>query len=475
MSKGLVNKLRIFTNRIINSELFIILTGLILFFKTTIFYGQTIYLAEPINMELVAKTFIISMQVVVILFLFKNRARFVLGLFMNLVISTIMFADNLYYNYSTSLISVSQISNLQYSEQISTALTELFSMMHLLYFIDIIIMLLLVVFKFVKIEKIRTRNWKPAILYIIIMVVVYGSTIPGYVEAADKYKYNKKMQLEMGTLYTFHFLDMKSNINLKKGLKYATKQDAMQAYNELKNTYSENYEEDVYNIKGIANGKNVVLLQLESFQNFLLYKKINGKEITPNLNKFVDENISFPNMMIQSYSTTADSEHSAMTSLYPLEFAQYSSNKYDDFYKLYNDCGYYTMYMHGNESSFWNRKNVYGHLDIDELDFIDSFDEEKSTYINDWLSDESLFEQSVIKLENAENPFFASIISCSSHNAFDLPGLENKYDYVDIDVGEFKDTYFGNYLEAINYTDKQFGMFIDNLKKSGLYDDTANV
>ena len=477
MSKGLVNKLRIFTNRIINSELFIILTGIMLFLKATMFYSQTIYLTEPINAELVAKTFIISMQIVVILFLFKNRARFVLGLFMNFVISSIMFADNLYYNYSTSLISVSQISNLKYSEQISTAMTELFSMMDLFYFIDIISILLLVVFKFINIKKIRNRNWKPAIIYVSIMIVVYGSTIPGYVEAADNYKYNKKMQLEMGTLYTFHFLDVKSNINLKKGLKYATKQDVMQAYNELKNTYSENYEEDIYNIKGVAKGKNVVVLQLESFQNFLLYKKINGKEITPNLNKFVDENISFQNMMIQSYSTTADSEHSAMTSLYPLEngmaFAQYSTNKYDDFYKLYNDCGYYTMYMHGNESSFWNRKNVYGHLDIDELDFIESFDEENSTYINDWLSDESLFEQSVTKLQNAESPFLASIISCSSHNAFDLPGLENKYDYIDIDVGEFKDTYFGNYLEAVNYTDTQFGKFIDELKETGLYDDTV--
>ena len=142
MSKILDNKIKICTNRIINSELFIILTGIMLFLKATMFYSQTIYLTEPINAELVAKTFIISMQIVVILFLFKNRARFVLGLFMNFVISSIMFADNLYYNYSTSLISVSQISNLKYSEQISTAMTELFSMMDLFYFIDIISILL---------------------------------------------------------------------------------------------------------------------------------------------------------------------------------------------------------------------------------------------------------------------------------------------------------------------------------------------
>jgi len=187
--------------------------------------------------------------------------------------------------------------------------------------------------------------------------------------------------------------------------------------------------------------------------------------------------------MIQSYSTTADSELSAMTSLYPLDngmaFAQYSSNKYDDFFSIYNNAGYYTIYMHGNEGSFWNRNNVYGRLNIDELDFIEAF-ESDSILINDWISDESLYEQAVPKLKKAKEesgkPFFANIIAASSHTAFDLPGLEHKYEYIDIDVGEnLEGTYFGNYLEAVNYSDKQFGMFIEKLKEAELYDDTVVV
>ena len=55
-------------------------------------------------------------------------------------------------------------------------------------------------------------------------------------------------------------------------------------------------------------GKNIIILQLESIQEFVLHKTINGKEITPNLNKFLEENIEFSNMFIQSYSSTADSE-----------------------------------------------------------------------------------------------------------------------------------------------------------------------
>lgn len=465
-------------NKIINSELFPIILGLILFFKVALFYKLTIYKVDTYQISILSKSFIYSMFLVTFLYVFKNRLRFITGTIINFLLSLLLFADNLYYNYSTSLISVAQISNLQYAEQITASLGDLLSFVYIFYFVDIVFVAILLIIKFLKIEKINKRAWKPAIVYIAVMTIVYGSTIPSYVEAAEKFKYNKKMQLEAGSVYTFHFLDVKSNINLRKTAKYKTKEELILEYNKLKGMYSNNYQEDLYNLKGIAEGKNVIVLQLESFQNFLLYKTINGKEITPNLNKFMRENIQFNNMMIQSYSTTADSEHSTMSSLYPLEngmaFAQYSSNKYNDFFENYKNASYYTIYMHGNEESFWNRKNVYEHLDIDELDFIDDFDE-NSELINGWISDKALFEQAIPKLQEAKSPFFASIVTASSHNAFDLPGLENKYDYVDIDVGEFKGIYFGDYLEAINYTDKQFGMFIDKLKETGLYDNTVLV
>lgn len=284
------------------------------------------------------------------------------------------------------------------------------------------------------------------------------------------------MQLELGTLYTFHYLDIQCNINLKKTAKYNSKNDVLNAYNNLKQDYDQKYEKDIYNLKNVAEGKNVILLQLESLQNFVVNKKINDKEITPNINKFLNENIKINNMIIQSYSTTADSEHSAMSSLYPLEngmaFAQYSGNKYNDIFDLYKEKNYYTVYMHGNEETFWNRKNVYNAMQVDEIDFIDSFDPD-SELINNWISDEALYKQAVEKLKKTDTPFFASIVASSSHTGFDLPGLDNKYQKVSIDVGKYKDTYFGNYLEAVNYADYAFGAFIEKLKEENLYDDTV--
>ena len=148
MKKIVFNRIKEYCNKIINSELFIIIIGFLLFIKTAIFYKLTIYISDSINKELLAKTFIFSMFIVSVLFLFrKNRLRFFLALFVDLVFSLIAFADNLYYSYSSSLISISQVSNLQYSEQISAVLKDLLNKAQIFYFLDIIVIIMLLITK----------------------------------------------------------------------------------------------------------------------------------------------------------------------------------------------------------------------------------------------------------------------------------------------------------------------------------------
>ena len=88
--------------------------------------------------------------------------------------------------------------------------------------------------------------------------------------------------------------------------------------------------------------------------------------------------------------------------------------------------------------------------------------------------DELFYKQAVQKLKEYENPFFTYLVSASSHTAFTLDGLQDR-SKVNIDVGKYKDTFFGEYLEAANYADYAFGLFIDSLKEAGLYDDTVII
>ena len=461
-----------------NSILFIILLGVLLFAKTMFFYQNTIAVAEPIGIETILGTLFFLIIVVSAICILPNRARIVTGLMVSFFISLLLFSDNIYYTFSNNFLSVAQITNLQYGDEIASTLPMLLEWKQIWYFADIIILLILIATKVLKIEKKPKKTLKQKGMKIgagVIGVICCSILMIQYVEKGNQLSYNKDMQIREATIYGYHIYDIQNAINIKASTAYKTKEQMEEAYQTLKQQYDSKYYQIPDDLEGVLVGKNVIVLQLESVQEFVLHQEINGEEITPNLNRFLEDNVEFSNMFMQSYSTTADSEHSTITSLYPIEngmaFSKYYTNQYDDLFKMFHENGYYTSYMHGNYPYFWNRGNVYGRMEVDELDLKEQF-EDLSENINGDLSDELLYRQAVQKLKTQEQPFISYIVSASSHTPYILEGLQDR-SKVTIDVGEYKDTYFGNYLEAVNYADYAFGVFLEELKKEDLYDDTA--
>ena len=464
-------------NKFLNSIWFPIFIGIILLLKTIFFYENTITIREAIDKNLVIGTFMFLLTFICIICMLPNRARTIATIILDVLLSILLLADNLYYIYSSSVLSVAQMTNLQYGEEIMGTIPMLVEFKQILYLLDIIIIAVLLLIKVFKIHKKNKANWKVNVLRIlsgVTAVCLFFTVDAKYVEEAGKDPYNKDTQVKKGTIYGYHLTDIESLINIKKNAKYDNKEEMLSDYEKVKEKYNEKYGDSNYNLEGIAQGKNVIILQLESVQEFVINKTINGKEITPNLNKFIDENIEFSNMFMQSYSTTADSEFSVVTSLYPMEngmsYSRYYSNKYDDIFTMFSDVGYDTSYMHGNYGYFWNRGNVYRAFGVNHLELKDSFDD-ISENVMGYLSDELLYKQAVEKLKTYNMPFFSFIVSASSHTGFTLDGLEDR-SKVSIDVGKYKDTFFGNYLESVNYADYAFGTFIEELKEADLYDDT---
>lgn len=469
---------------IIDTRAYSIITSIIILIKTIILYNNAIYITKPIEATHIYTAYAFIFVIINIPILFKRKTRNIITTLINIIISSILLINEIYYTYSTNLISISQISNLKYGKEITAALPNLIKARQILYIIDIIAILAYYIYQKAKTRKkveeskitIKEKyNCKLVIPYTIITIILLVSVMPKWIEETKKYPYNKIEQINISSIYGYHYIDILNNINMKKNLKYKSKQEMMNAYNDLKEKYNE------YNLKyeyiNIAKDKNVIIIQLESIQNFLVNRKINGQEITPNLNKFINENIEFTNMQNQSYSSTADSEYSVMNSVYPLEngmsFSQYPTNDYDDIYKMYKKENYITTYIHGNEGGFWNRNSVYSRLKIDNLLF-DNIFEEETERINGYISDEQVYRKTIEEIKTYEDKFLVNIVAASSHIAFDLPGIENKEEKVKIDVGEeWKNTFFGNYLEAANYADYAFGIFIDELKKEGLYEDSV--
>ena len=478
--KNKINKEKIknIVNKTFNSIWFPIIIGLIILLKTILFYESTITIREIIDKDLIIGTSMFIITFLGIICVLPNKARTISIIILDILLSVLLLGDNLYYKYSSSVLSIAQITNLQYGEEIMGTIPMLIELKQILYIVDIVVILILLFSKKIKIIKKEKANWKINLARVIsgiVAFVLFFTLDAKYVEKAGEDPYNKDAQVKKGTIYGYHVADIENLFNIKA--KYNDKKEMLSDYNELKEKYQERYGKSNYNIEGIAEGKNVIILQLESIQEFVVNKTINGKEITPNINKFINENIEISNMFMQSYSSTADSEFSTVTSLYPMEngmsYSKYYSNKYDDIFAMFKNKGYDTSYMHGNHGYFWNRENVYKSFKVNHLELKNEF-QDTSEEIMGYLSDELLYKQAVEKLKTYNMPFFSYIVSASSHTAFTLDGLQDR-SKINIDVGKYKDTFFGNYLEAVNYADYAFGIFIDELKKADLYDETIII
>ena len=476
--KEVINKLKKVVNKVVNSFWFVVIIGIIILLKTIFFYNNTITANEQIENKLIIGTACFITVLICLICVLPNRPRIITVLTVNLLISILLLSDELYYSYSNNVLSLAQITNLQYGEEIISTLPSLIKIKHILYFLDIILILVLITLKKVQLiqkEKKTKKQIIGKILIGVLGIVIFIYIGNDYVQKSKDKSYNKDLQIKDSTIFGYHIYDIESTLNIKNNVKYSDYDEMIKDYEKLKNDYDVRYNQIESYYDGILEGKNIIILQLESIQEFVVDKKINGKEITPNLNKFLRENIEFSNMHMQSYSSTADSEHSTITSIYPMEngmsFSKYFANNYDDLFKMFNNAGYHTSYMHGNYPYFWNRGNVYGRLNLDELNLKEQFDD-VSEEISGYLSDELLYKQSVQKLKTYRTPFISYIVSASSHTPFNLEGLQDR-SKININIGEFKDTFFGNYLESANYADYAFGIFIDELKKEGLYEDTA--
>ena len=227
---------------------------------------------------------------------------------------------------------------------------------------------------------------------------------------------------------------------------------------------------------GIAKGKNVIIIQVESLENSVINTQIGGQEITPNLNGLASQGVYFSNYYTQiGPGNTADAEFSTMDSLYPLPddvvFIDYAKNHYDALPTVLSQNNYSTSVMHGDVPTFWNRANVYPSLGYQKLfdlgDYVVTRPVGKGPSN---LGDEDLFSQSLPKLEKLKPPFMDTIITMSSHTPFILPeDLQTLQIPADTNLNYTQQ----QYLESVHYTDKAIGEFIDGLKKDGLYDNSV--
>lgn len=230
---------------------------------------------------------------------------------------------------------------------------------------------------------------------------------------------------------------------------------------------------------GVAKGRNLIVIQMESMQNLVVNKTYNGQEITPNLNQLINEDTVYFDHYYQQVGSgnTSDAEFATNNSIYG-SLSSYTYKMFEDNYfkglpKLLKEQGYETAVYHAHEDrEFWNREDAYKSLGFDHfyggIGGADKDQYEMTEWMGWGLTDTEFFKQTMPYLKEMTQPFYSFIITLSNHHPY---LMLDKYQFIDL-LPEDEGTIFGNYLNSAAYTDYAIGQLIQELKDEGIYDNS---
>jgi phosphoglycerol transferase MdoB-like AlkP superfamily enzyme len=229
---------------------------------------------------------------------------------------------------------------------------------------------------------------------------------------------------------------------------------------------------------GIARGRHVILLQLESFQHFLLDLEVAGHEVTPTLNRLEKSALNWDSIFdVTHIGRTSDAEFAVMTGLLPDVRKPAALNHLADdlvtLPKQLASAGYQTSSIHGFKRSFWNRAYSHPAFGIDDMFFAESFD--ASDPIGLGPSDRQVFGFAADLLEERRaTPQMQLVISLTSHHPYLFAPREYVLPYAHLDPSAGFGL-LGPYLASASYTDAAVGVFLEDLEAKGLLNESLIV
>ena len=206
---------------------------------------------------------------------------------------------------------------------------------------------------------------------------------------------------------------------------------------------------------------NVVLIMLESLGRTVMDEVVDGRAVAPNLQRIKQEGIWFENMYANSYRTDRGtvavmSGYAAHPVVSVMKYPQKAHTLPAIARSLQNE-GYATSFMYGGDANFTNTISyLYGTgveriTDKAQLSF--DAPTNKWGYADDVVC--PYFAEEVLSLSKQEKPFFATLLTLSSHEPFDVP------------YSAFED----KILNSVAFTDEAVGKMIDRWRTSDAWDD----
>jgi phosphoglycerol transferase MdoB-like AlkP superfamily enzyme len=224
---------------------------------------------------------------------------------------------------------------------------------------------------------------------------------------------------------------------------------------------------------GVGQNMNVVLVQVEALQQFVIGLEIDGQEITPNLNRLFATGISFSKVQAQTgQGRSSAADFTFNTSLLPIADSiayEFPANRYNSTALELEKVGYTTLAAIPFKKSFWNRHVTFPAYGFRNNLFREDF--APGEKIGWGLNDRDFMEQMLDRVQSLPEPFCAWLLPLALH--YPYSGFPDKHKVIDLGIHE--GTSYGNYLHGMSFTDRAFGDFYEGLRASTIGDRTVIV
>lgn len=407
--------------------------------------------------------------------LFKGRGRYTALMVLYFFLSFLLFANVMYYRFFNDFITLPTLFQTQNFGDVSGSITTLLKPYDFLFFSDIAVLLVLLLTKKIKMEKDVLKR-RAAFSFIGIGFAISGLNL--VLAESDRPElltrgFDRNYIVKYLGMYNYTVYDAVQSTRASAQRVLADSNDIT----EVVNYTSSNHAEANPEYFGKAEGMNVILIHLESIQEFLINYELHGEEVTPFLNSLTEDKnmMYFDNFFHQTaQGKTADAEFILSNSLYGLPqgsaFTMKGTNTYQAAPAILGQEGYTSAVFHPNTGSFWNRNEIYKSFGYNHFFDAGSYEMDPEQLADYGLMDKPFFEQSIPYLESLPEPFYAKFITVTHHYPFSMD-----QDETTIEPHTTGDQSVDDYFQTARYADEALEQFFHYLKESGLYDNSMII
>lgn len=395
-----------------------------------------------------------------------------------------LFSNAVYYREFTDFITINTMLG---AGQVSTGLGEsavrLFRWYDIFYVLDLFVLPVLLIRKKIPVDQKYPRFRQAAALAALSLLIGSGNIFLAEIDRSGllSRQFSREYLVKYLGVNAFTLYDSYQTYQNNQIRAEASPTDLKEVESYVKDHYAKPND----SMYGVAKGKNVVYIHLESFQQFLIDYQLpdeNGVKhtVTPFLNSLYhgESTYSFDNFFHQvKAGKTSDAETLMENSLFGLNqgalFTQMGDkNTFEAAPNILKQkAGYTSAVFHGHSASFWNRDKMYKHLGFEyffDSSYYDINDDNSFQY---GMHDKPFLNQSVQYLEHLQQPFYAKFITVSNHYPYSR--FKNEED--GFPLANTKDETINGYFATANYLDTALKEFFDYMKASGLYDNSVFV